>query len=372
MNAEPASTWNVAPQDYARLADWLRCRELWLLSKERRSGRTNTVVAYARDWDQFFGAFGDWCEPGGDGRGLAPWQVSRTHVELWLQDLQESGLAGSTIVRKLAALSSFYKFAREQFFTPDPVRGDVPLWDRPNPFRGHDLPKEQARPVFPSTEEVRAILNQIEVDSAVGLRNMAVLFGLFATTRRVSEWLGLRWGDVHGEQGNYWFAYRYKSGKLERQALPGDVYDLIVLYLRAARRWPLDRGAFVFVALDDSGARFATVDNRYDPAQQPLSTSYVWRLLRRYGALAGIDDPRKLHPHGLRHAGARFRKEAGADTWELQQTLGHANLAITERYTRTVLEVPQDRFAETIGDLLPRAARYVFKSHEVERTASER
>ena len=67
-----------------------------------------------------------------------------------------------------------------------------------------------------------------------------------------------------------------------------------------------------------------------------------------------------LHAHGLRHAGARLRKDQGADVFELQEILGHASIAVTQVYSERVLEEPQDaRGDDVVAVVLPRELRFV-------------
>lgn len=57
----------------------------------------------------------------------------------------------------------------------------------------------------------------------------------------------------------------------------------------------------------------------------------VWSLMRRYALAAGID-PEKAHPHALKHSCGTHLAEMGEDLLDIQDHLGHRNIANTRRY----------------------------------------
>lgn len=358
-DCQPAAAllpWAVAPEERERYDRWLKCQLDWLNALERKSGARNTRRAYEHDVLAFFAAYAP--------IQLMPWQVTPTHAATWVQDLATCGLADSTINRMVAALSSLYRYAAIEcvYVTADGRR--EALWPWPNPFGSRTLRRDvspYARASYPSSTQVSGLLAAIDLTTVTGLRNMALLSGIFATTRRVAEWLNLRGRDIHEDAaGGHWFEYRYKGGKIKRQVMPADIWRIIVAYLQAdGRPWPIPADEYVFQSTS-SVARRLRPGATYDPAGQPISDSYVNALIRRYGAQAGVPES-KLHAHALRHAGARWRKDQGADVWQLKDTLGHASIAITQVYTDTVLDEPEDPFADAIGAVLPKQLKLLFR-----------
>jgi integrase/recombinase XerD len=311
---------------------WQRCQAAWLCQIERKSGRDNTRRAYASDVMDFFNS-----------QPVAPWEITPTCVETWVQGLTARALAPATINRKLSALASLYRYAAEY---------DAQLWPSPNPFMARSLRNMRAQVLvdFPTTAQIVALLAVIPTDTVTGLRNLALIAGLVATTRRISEWLNLRAGDIEHAGTYHAFTYRCKGGDPKRQQLSHDIWRIIDAYLNRAGRLPLAPDAYLFVALSDAGERL------YPSQGGPLNAGYVTRLIKRYGQAVGIPD-RCLYPHGLRHAGAQLRRENGADIIELQGVLAHDNPNTTIRYLRT-LDRPVDPQADTIGALLPRSLKF--------------
>jgi len=56
-------------------------------------------------------------------------------------------------------------------------------------------------------------------------------------------------------------------------------------------------------------------------------------MIRDYGRLAGL--PVEAHPHMLRHACGFALADQGADTWLIQDYVGHRNIQHIVRYTTT-------------------------------------
>ncbi|WP_232075861.1 tyrosine-type recombinase/integrase [Phytohabitans suffuscus] len=107
-------------------------------------------------------------------------------------------------------------------------------------------------------------------------------------------------------------------------------------------QWP-DTGLF-FVRPDGKAWHPQTVSDRFD------------YLIAKSGL-----PPVRLHD--LRHCAATYLRHGGADMKEVQETLGHSNLAITsDTYTSVLLEF-QRTYADAAADLIPRAGQHTAGSH---------
>jgi integrase len=315
-----AESWQA--DNAYRLAAWLRTRDLWLAAAGRNSARS--AREYARIWNAFFASHS---------YKLAPWEVDSTHAQEWAADLA-TGHAPATVNKSLAILSSYYRFCGAQY------DHSARLWAGENPFAGEHLRARVprfGRARYPSTDQVLSLCAAIDTSSPAGLRDLCLIRGMFATTRRLNEWLNLRWGDIAGNT----FACVKKGGQPHWQYLPDGLKDLLVAWLHAAGNWPPSPSDYLFVRT-----------NPYDWSR-PLNPGNVWRIMRKYGAQAGV--PLELcHPHGLRHAGARERKRQNATPLEMQTILGHQHFSTTEIYIREVCDSPVDRLADAMDALFER------------------
>jgi integrase/recombinase XerD len=241
----------------------------------------STRRAYATDLRELH----DWL----DARGLGVNDVDVRVLVDYAADLGRArrGLAPATISRKLAAVRSFLRFALGPARVPDASLG---------PRRARRLPEA------PKQSEVESILDAVDGDGALGLRNRALVELVYSAGLRSAEAVGLDLGDVDFEQEHV--RVRGKGAKERIVPLGEEAAHLVARYLREARP-QLARGAEDALFLSARGRR--------------LDTSTLRRLLP--------------HPHRLRHSFATHLLEGGADLRTIQELLGHSSLSTTQVYS---------------------------------------
>ncbi|MCP5491773.1 MAG: tyrosine-type recombinase/integrase [Chlamydiales bacterium] len=94
---------------------------------------------------------------------------------------------------------------------------------------------------------------------------------------------------------------------------------------------------------DDNKALFLSRKNRR------IDRQAIWRRIKFYSAHAGIQKP--ISPHTLRHSFAIHLLENGADLHIIQEMLGHALVATTDRYTH----ISKDRLHSAFDTFHPRS-----------------
>jgi site-specific recombinase XerD len=253
-----------------------------------RNLAANTRLAYRRDLEQFF----EFCERLGITSIDA---VDRRSLRRWQAQLATRGYAAASISRKVSAVRAFFSDAARRDLVP--VDPSIGLPARKKPTR---LPRAMA------AGALGAMLDALDGEDPVTLRDRAMLEVLYGTGLRVSELAGLTVGGVRSELVRV-------TGKGNRTR----VVPLAGQARRALDRY-LDSGRPRLVAPDSADWLWLGVRGG------PLGPRGVRRVARaRLGTF----------PHALRHSFATHLLERGADLRTVQELLGHIELATTQTYT---------------------------------------
>ena len=238
-----------------------------------------------------------------------------------LLNLTKQGKSPRSIARSLSALRSFFKFLREQ-----KLRSDNPVATHKTPKLGRALPKDL------SEADVEALINAPDINSALGLRDRAMLEVLYACGLRVSELLNLRLELINLKQG---YLRITGKGNKERLVPLGQVAcDWVEKYLAQARPQLYKSSTDAFFLTQHGGM---------------MSRQNFWYAIKRYALQAGVQT--ELSPHTLRHAFATHLLNHGADLRVVQMLLGHSDLSTTQIYTH----VAQVRMQQLHASFHPRA-----------------
>ena len=297
----------------------------------------HTVRAYERDLSGFiewFNASLDSDDAPAEWDRTALWAIPDDYVAM----LSQSGLAKTSIARKLSALRTFFKFLLKE--------GIFPLGDLTLQFQG---PKtERKLPHFLTKADIdqmqcfllgRSIgslttKSLASMDTLV-LRNALMLELLFSSGMRVAELVALTVGDIDLEQGEVTV-----TGKGQRQRITfmsQATMRLMTYYVQ--ERWP----QWAQTAPSPSKTRGKSPGHRR--AQQPvflnylgepLTTRSVHRLISQWGEQAGITQ--SISPHTMRHSFATHLLNHGVDLRVVQELLGHVSIRTTQIYTHVTTE----------------------------------
>ena len=195
------------------------------------------------------------------------------------------------------------------------TRSDDPTALLQPPKLPRSLPKALAE------SEIEALLAAPDVESALGLRDRAMVELMYACGLRVSELVNLPSTAVNLRQGVV--RVMGKGAKERLVPLGEEAQHWLERYLTQSRPQLAGPRAVALLFVGQRGEA---------PSRQQF-----WHLVKRYAAVAGID-PRKISPHGLRHSFATHLLNHGADLRALQMLLGHSSLSTTQIYTLVARE----------------------------------
>jgi integrase/recombinase XerC len=280
-------------------------RFLAALERERRAS-PHTVAAYRRDLAQLQAFVAD-KRP----EAVRPVDVDLSLLRGFLGQLARTRSSAS-VARKIAACRAYFRYL---------VRlGEL----EKNPAADLALPRVRRKlPMHLGVDAAAQVMEAPESGEAEALRDRAVLELLYGSGLRVSELCGLDLEHLVLAEGREEARVLGKGDKERTVPLGSKSRDALLAWLE--RRPELlradgDAGSAVFVSR--RGAR--------------LNVRAVQRLVRRWGIVgAGRAD---LHPHALRHTCATHLLDGGADLRAIQELLGHASLATTQRYTHVSME----------------------------------
>lgn len=233
-----------------------------------------------------------------------PALISMDEVQRYLIHLQGRGYAPATIVRQLAAIKVFLRFLHAEGL----LRRDIAsLIDAPRRWRN--------LPTTIKSAQVDRLISAPDVRDEFYLRDRALLELLYATGMRVSELSSLDIKHINLKLG---YVRCWGKGNKERIVPVGrPAIAAVTDYVEVLRPRLLGSRITEALFLSRTGRR--------------LDRTSIWRLIRKYAKIAGIET--KVSPHTLRHCFATHLLAGGADLRIVQELLGHADVTTTQLYT---------------------------------------
>lgn len=228
-------------------------------------------------------------------------------VERYLVSLYHRKINKASIARKLSCISSFAKFLSHQGIT---LNLHI---SRPRP--------DKKLPMYLSVNEINHLLDNLkpeDLPTQYPCRDMAILELLYATGIRCSELVAICMRHINLQEQTITIIGK---GNKERIALFGTkAKEKLMLYLTKERSPVKNLAEYLFL----------------NYRNEPLTTRSVQRICAMFRPF--LPTQRPLTPHKIRHSFATHLLNQGVDVRVVQEFLGHATLASTEKYTHVSLE----------------------------------
>jgi len=285
----------------------------------------NTFRNYMSDVRQFlnFLEYQEPCKVEGGGE-LDVTRIDHIAIRAYLGELYKKNKKTS-IARKLASIRSFFKFMmREKGLPINPAAMVFP-------------PKQERYiPTFLTVDDMFRLVEKPGNSTVLGCRDKAILEVLYSCGIRVSELVGINIDDLDFKLGIV--KVRGKGRKERIVPIGRKAIDALENYLKGLcelRRKTSHDGPQSPVFLNFRGGR--------------LTSRSVARIVKKYVLQCAI--MRDISPHSIRHSFATHLLDAGADLRSIQELLGHASLATTQKYTH----ISTDKLMEVYDKAHPRS-----------------
>ena len=234
--------------------------------------------------------------------------VNYSQVRSWVVHLVDSGIANTSVNRKMSSLKSFYRFLlRAKQITA-------------NPLQKHRSLKTEKKVQVPFSEkELQDVLTHNDYPADFeGIRNRLIIELFYTTGMRRAELINLKLSNVD---------LAGKSLKVLGKRNKERIIPLLDCTVAIINQYLTERGGLE--ALQDT--QMLIVNSK----GQKVSESFVYRLINSYFSV--VSEKVKKSPHMLRHTFATHLLNNGADLNSVKELLGHASLSSTQIYTHSSL-----------------------------------
>ena len=256
----------------------------------------NTIHSYRRDFEDFLSFV--------NSKNLDNVNdLTHDTIKEYLLNINKREMQASTVNRKIASLSGFFKFLAKEKIT------EVNLFERPlRPKMSQKLPKVIKFDILNDVYEKFYSVQSSKLD----LRNCVIFALFFKTGIRVSELIKIKIMDINNNDD-----YILISGKGDKERvvpMSDNLKNLINNYVDRENLTPVD---YLFKSR-----------NKTKHLTREMVGKIVKKITSQFSLQSGVS------PHKLRHAFAKHLLDKGLDIREIQELLGHADISTTSIYTK--------------------------------------
>ncbi|BDC49804.1 integrase [Bryobacterales bacterium F-183] len=273
----------------------------------------NTRVSYGRAVREFC----EWCED----RGLRLEALNPIIVSGYVELLdRERGYSKPSVKQHLAAIRMLFDYL---------VTGGVLPMNPAGSVRGPKYSIKRGKTPVLSAEEARQLLDSIETDTIIGLRDRALIGVMVYSFSRVSAAVSMRIEDYF-QGGKRWkFRFLEKGGKYNEVFAHHNAEAYLDAYLDAAGIWE-----------EKKAPLFRTIDRTLQLSDRQLHRTDALRMVKRRALAAGL--PASTCNHTFRATGITTYLKNGGRVEVAQQIAGHESARTTGLYDRRDDEVSLD------------------------------
>ena len=206
--------------------------------------------------------------------------------------------------RSISAIKSFFNYLIFEGYINE------------SPISNIEAPKQEKKlPVVLTEDEIKNLINSIDLNHNFGQRNKTIIEILYGTGIRVSELVNLKLSNIFFKEN---IIKVIGKGNKERFVPLGEIASCeMKIYINDRNQLKIDSKSSDILFLNRYGRR--------------LTRSMIFKIISDASKRIGLD--KKISPHTLRHSFATHLIKNGADLRTIQLILGHESITTTEIYT---------------------------------------
>ncbi len=247
--------------------------------------------------------------------------VRSIHVSAYIEHVS-ARFAPQTVKLRLAGLRGLFDWlARHGVLETNPAA----------PVRGPAYSQNRGKTPILTAAEAKRLIESIETDSLVGLRDRALIATLTYSFARIGAALKMKVEDLRSRGAGWTVRLHEKGGKHHAMPCHHSLAEALHTYITAAGIGD-DRKGFLFRT--GRGHVATTL------SQQPMTQPDAWRMIRRRAVVAGITAP--IGNHTFRATGITAYLGNGGALEHAQEMAAHESPRTTKLYDRTNDEITLD------------------------------
>jgi integrase/recombinase XerD len=264
----------------------------------------NTRRAYARAVTRL----SDWCQP----RRLTLEQLHPIVIGGYIEQLQTE-LSAPSVKQHLAAIRMLFDFL---------VVGQILPVNPASSVRGPKFTSRTGKTPVLTAQETRSLLESIESDTLIGLRDRALIGVMVFSFARIGATLDMDVEDYF-VQGKHWrFRLHEKGGRRHEVVAHHNAEELLDDYLDAAG-----------IRDEKNGPIFRSFNRRRQLTERRLHPNEALAMIKRRACAIGL--PETICNHTFRATGITTYLECGGTLEKAQAIAAHQSPTTTKLYDRT-------------------------------------
>jgi site-specific recombinase XerD len=271
----------------------------------------NTRMAYARAVKQFF----DWC----DEHRLELHEIEAVTVAAYIEQLGTQA-SKPTVKQHLAAIRQLFDYL---------TTGGILEVNPAASVHGPKYVVKRGKTPVLSAEEARKLLDSIESNTLIGLRDRALIGTMVYSFARVGAAVTMKVGDYFQHRKRWWLRLHEKGGKRHEVPCHPTLAEYLDAWLAAA-----------VIGRDKKGPLFRSIGKGDRLSEKTMSRFDVLHMIKRRANAAAL--PYSTCCHTFRATGITTYLQNGGMLEHAQTLANHESPRTTKLYDRTREELSFD------------------------------